>query len=345
MAYHTEVTTILVPTTKYRTWSTPIINVGTADANHVSVPYIHAKEILIKGMSLGPYTPVFVTFDNIDVSAMCKPLTEAEYNANSVGAAAIGSQMVVGLNGTVYARFYLPANRFVVGRKILRITNSLDPSREVTYADSVFIAEGNTIFKDPYIEDVPINVYTQVWTPDPPVPPAPSKPWIQGGGGGTVICTKMYELGYINKTIYNADKQYGLDTIRTSPDTYFGYLSWASDAVDIMSGKGPDVFFWKKDRTIAQNLLTQWAIDMIIPWTHEMAFRQGKYHEGNITGKFLMTFGVPISKLVGIKNRIFGKPKSCGIARAYLMLSIIAMFRLATTVTIFMDKKNNTCLN
>lgn len=55
-----------------------------------------------------------------------------------------------------------------------------------------------------------------------------------GGGLGTVICTELYEQGYMSEEVYLLDKKYGEELRKRNPNAYYGYLFLANPVVTLM---------------------------------------------------------------------------------------------------------------
>jgi hypothetical protein len=159
------------------------------------------------------------------------------------------------------------------------------------------------------------------------VPPPPPS-----GGGGKIICTKLYELGYLPKEIYELDQEFGKILVEKSPDTYYGYIAWAQTVVDWMEGNGPQCMFWIRDpeeRKQAQVYLsTKWAREIATPWASHMAYLMGNENEKNATGRVLMNVGKPICKVIGVWQRWFGKSdQPTGLFKGFLLWGIFAILR------------------
>lgn len=162
-------------------------------------------------------------------------------------------------------------------------------------------------------------------TPSPPPPP-------DSGGGGKIICTKLYELGYLPREIYELDQEFGKLLVEKSPDTYYGYIAWAQTVVDWMEGNGPQCMFWIRDsekRKQAQVYLsTKWAREIATPWASHMAYLMGNENEKNVAGKVLMAVGKPICKVIGMWQRWFGKSdQPTGLFKGFLLWGIFAILR------------------
>lgn len=113
-----------------------------------------------------------------------------------------------------------------------------------------------------------------------------------GGGGGKIICTKLYELGLMPKNIYDADQAFGKKLVNDSPETYYGYVRWAKNIVDLMS---------------RNDLLGKAAIfcayHIATPWSLAMAEEMGQPVKSSWFGKFLMKRGLQFCKLIGSGNK------------------------------------------
>ena len=153
-----------------------------------------------------------------------------------------------------------------------------------------------------------------------------------GGGGGKIICTKLYQLGLLAEEIYLADQAFGAKLVKTNPDIYNGYRAWAEIVVDWMKGNGPNMMPWlseKRRREILQNWSTSWAKEIATPWAEEMAYKMGVKESGNITGKLITAAGIPICKVVGVWQRIFGSSKKpAGFGKGALLIPVFILFKL-----------------
>jgi hypothetical protein len=120
-------------------------------------------------------------------------------------------------------------------------------------------------------------------------------------------------LGLLPTDIFEADQEFGAMLLQNRPDIYNGYRAWAEIVVSWMEGKGPDMMPWNSDKEQNMSKLQQWAInwakDIATPWAEEIAYRAGKRNESNITGKVLFYIGVPICKVVGVWQKVFGPSK------------------------------------
>jgi len=146
-----------------------------------------------------------------------------------------------------------------------------------------------------------------------------------------IICTKLYEIGLLPKDIFEADQAFGNILKVKHPDVYNGYIAWAQIVVDWMSGKGPKMMPWMSDKEFsiaAQNWSTSWAENIATPWAEYMAYKMGLKQEINKTGFVLMMVGIPISKAVGVWQRVFGKSKKpTGFGKGLMLIGIFILLK------------------
>jgi hypothetical protein len=141
-----------------------------------------------------------------------------------------------------------------------------------------------------------------------------------GGGGGKIICTKLYELGLMDKEIYLADQAFGAQLVKKSPDIYNGYRAWADIVVDWMSGTSGKFI---------QSWAIGWAQNIATPWAEEMAYKMKKKQSGSLTGKMITAVGLPLCKAVGVWQRVFGPSKKpAGVVKGAALIVVFAMFKL-----------------
>lgn len=157
-----------------------------------------------------------------------------------------------------------------------------------------------------------------------------------GGGGGKIICTKLYELGLMSKEIYEADQAFGADLVISHPDIYNGYRAWAEIVVDWMDGNGPNMLPWlpkQRGREITQGWAINWAKDIATPWAEEMAYRMGSYPTSNLTGRAIMAAGAPICKVVGMWQRLVGPGATpAGFGKGLMLIPVFTVFKLITAI-------------
>jgi hypothetical protein len=153
-----------------------------------------------------------------------------------------------------------------------------------------------------------------------------------GGGGGKIICTRLYELGLMNKEIYQADQAFGAELVRTHPDIYNGYRAWAEIVVDWMDGGGPKMMPWMSDEKFSQaakKWATQWAQDIATPWAEEMAYQMRETMLPNNTGKAIMAIGTPICKIIGVWQRVVGPSnRPAGFGKGLMLIPVFVLLKL-----------------
>jgi hypothetical protein len=162
-----------------------------------------------------------------------------------------------------------------------------------------------------------------------------------------IICTKLFEIGLMKQSIFEADQAFGEHLIKTNPDIYYGYRAWAEIVVDWMDGKGPKMMPWMTDEDFsvaAKKWSTTWAYDIATPWAEEMAYMMGEKEFGSLTGKMIMAFGIPICKVIGVWQRLFGsskkKPgfiKGAGLVVIFVGFKLVA--ELGRLIERFIPKK------
>jgi len=164
-----------------------------------------------------------------------------------------------------------------------------------------------------------------------------------GGGGGKIICTKLYELGLMSKEIYEADQAFGAALVESRPDIYNGYRAWAEIVVDWMDGDGPNMMPWLSEtrrKQITQQWSTSWAQEIATPWAEEMAYQMGRRDQGNSTGRAIMAVGTPICKAVGVWQRVIGPSKQpAGFGKGLMLIPVfVALKTVAVLGKLFRQK-------
>ncbi len=156
-----------------------------------------------------------------------------------------------------------------------------------------------------------------------------------GGGGCSIICTKLYELGYLSDEIYQADEQFGHWLRQTDPDAYYGYLKWARVVVDWMSNEGPQCMFWIQDKKVRnqkqREMATRWAKRIATPWAQHMAYKMGVLKEDNRAGRYIMTIGIAVSRLIGRFVKHTNQPTK-NVAIGYAMWAMFGLLYLIAGV-------------
>lgn len=156
-----------------------------------------------------------------------------------------------------------------------------------------------------------------------------------GGGGCCIICTKLYELGYLSEDIYKADEKFGHWLRANDPDAYYGYLKWARVVVDWMSSEGPQCMFWIKDKKLRgerqKAMATRWAVRIATPWAQHMAYKMGVLKEDSRAGRWIMNIGLCVSKLIGKCIKHTDKPTK-NLTLGYAMWGIFSILYLIAGV-------------
>ena len=148
------------------------------------------------------------------------------------------------------------------------------------------------------------------------------------GGGCSIICTKLYELGYLSDEIYQADERFGHWLRQTDPNAYYGYLKWARVVVDWMSNEGPQCMFWIQDKKIRnekqREMATRWARRIATPWAEHMAYKMGVLKQDNRAGRYIMTIGIAVSRLIGRFVKHTNQPTK-NVAIGYAMWAMFGL--------------------
>jgi hypothetical protein len=172
--------------------------------------------------------------------------------------------------------------------------------------------------------------------------PAPSGGDGAAGSGPKIICTKLYELGLMDREIYEADQAFGAKLVVVRPDIYNGYRAWAEIVVDWMHGNGPNMMPWlseQRRKQIIQQWSTSWAQEIATPWAEEMAYQMGRRPFGNSTGKVIMAVGTPICKAVGVWQRMFGPSKKpAGFVKGMLLIPVFVALKSVATLGKFLRR-------
>jgi hypothetical protein len=156
-----------------------------------------------------------------------------------------------------------------------------------------------------------------------------------GGGGCSIICTKLHELGYLSDEIYQADEHFGNWLRANDPNAYYGYLKWARVVVDWMSNEGPQCMFWirnKKSRSEKQReMATRWARRIATPWAQHMAYKMGVLKQDNRAGRYIMTIGIAVSRLIGRFVKHTNQPTK-NVAIGYAMWAMFGLLYMIAGV-------------
>lgn len=177
--YKTVISNVVTPVTRYRNWTETSSSITSSIVESTSIPYMRASPVRCLVDQMRPYVRLYVLFDGADVTNLCRPLSEAEYNADSVGASSIGTSIYATAGGKAWFRFYLPKGRFTTGQKIITVTDSLSAASESTKSTAYYVANGTLQFSQPvktvtnkaltesFVENVTTQVSSQVYVAPP----------------------------------------------------------------------------------------------------------------------------------------------------------------------------------
>jgi hypothetical protein len=145
---------------------------------------------------------------------------------------------------------------------------------------------------------------------------------------GKIICTKLFELGYLPKHIFEADQRFGEWLRLNDPYAYYGYVKWASVVVDWIEKDGPQCMFWIRDkekRSVKQReIAINWSKRIATPWAYHMAYQMGVEKDDNRAGRLIMKTGLAISRFIGRVTKTKEPTKS--VAIGYLMWFTFGVF-------------------
>lgn len=113
-----------------------------------------------------------------------------------------------------------------------------------------------------------------------------------GGGGMSVICTRLHELGYLDDDVFALDNRFGETLWATEPEIMIGYHAWAKPLVAQLHAN-----------TSFSRILIKLCVPMTRAWAYEMATHYGLEKHPNrfsqILGKIIMDVGIPICRWIG----------------------------------------------
>jgi hypothetical protein len=142
-------------------------------------------------------------------------------------------------------------------------------------------------------------------------------------------------LGYLSDEIYQADEMFGHWLRSNDPDAYYGYLKWARVVVDWMSNEGPQCMFWIQDKKIRnekqREMATRWARRIATPWAQHMAYKMGVLKEDNRAGRYIMTIGIAVSRLIGKFVKHTNQPTK-NVAIGYAMWAMFGLLYMIAGV-------------
>ena len=103
-------------------------------------------------------------------------------------------------------------------------------------------------------------------------------------GRGTIICTEMYNQGFMPQFIYDMDSKFGDIVLQKNPEVMYGYWIWAQPIVNKL----------KTSKSFSKFVYNYFVKD----WSEYMAYEMGVLPKQNYKGKFLHKFGEKFSILV-----------------------------------------------
>ena len=322
-------------------------DLGTFVTDVSILPYIKSIAIRFYASGLKPNTRVYAYFDEIPVSAWVSQ-TDSSYN----NPAAWGTQIVTDSFGRAFGYFVIPPNTFKSQELVFKLTDIDDltigrdaATTEATgtfYGSNISIAKGNSVLRtrEAVLNYSEVRDYQTITDIDRTVtttrqhiapPPPPPNHGYDSCGCGSIICTKLYEMGLMDENIYKADEAFGYVLRETDPEVYEGYLEWARHVVRWLDGDTPDLMFWIRDpekrREVEHRLTTKITYTIATPWAEHMAYLMGYSEKDNLAGKIIMKIGKPISRLVkkmGKKERLGSKFSSYSMVALFVVLYYIS---------------------
>lgn len=129
-----------------------------------------------------------------------------------------------------------------------------------------------------------------------------------GSGGSKVICTELYNQGFLDQDIYLLDQEFGRWLAKNDPQAYWGYRAWADILVKYMRGQGrpllPQLAFWltqEQKQKLSQRIALGVAKILAKPFAYELARRVDNTNRPfRLSGYLVVKLGLPICKLIGI---------------------------------------------
>jgi hypothetical protein len=327
--------------------SNQLLNLGNFVTNVSILPFIPSATIVFNARGMKPNTRLYAYFNNVPVSAWCAPISP-DYDPTTLAGQQLcqpfGTPLYSDSSGNVSGIFRIPQNTFQSQQITFELNDISDLSQGAdaitTQADGTYygstlsVANGSSLLNTRQTVLSSTQVSQQQTVQGLEVATAVTQQYISGsssgGGGGdncgcgSIICTKLYELGLLDEETYKADQEFGEYLRLHDPDTYWGYIKWASIVVDWMSGNTPDVMFWIKDlekrRAKELELTLKITHRIATPWAQHMQFLMGKREKDNKVGKLIMNVGKPISKI--IYKLPFFNSKSPSKGTKYFMLGL-----------------------
>jgi len=101
---------------------------------------------------------------------------------------------------------------------------------------------------------------------------------------GKVICTELYNTGYLDEETYKMDLRYAAKHL--SPEAIRGYQAWGIPVVKAMR-KNPEES-------------KRFVIPLVYSFVEEVAYRMGEREIGNEVGHLFLDMGVPLFERIGV---------------------------------------------
>lgn len=125
-------------------------------------------------------------------------------------------------------------------------------------------------------------------------------------GGGSVICTALHKLGYMEKEIFEYDQAYGLWLYQNDFMAYYGYRAWADVIIKYVNGHGQPMLtkllFWKTpdaQHQLSQQIAILLARIMGGAFSKELARRAGYNIPFSFSRWLCITSGLAVTKTFG----------------------------------------------
>jgi len=263
--------------------------------------------------------PIFFTVRdqifNITVYGL-KPLTvhTCYFERNKVDAnklkpknGQLGNQLITDANGSLTFDFYYSSG---LGDEATELNQAQKQAANIAGLKELIVTDTSVASLPANYEDTASSLFVGQINVSVYIPPESewTTPVVEGGGGGrpwykTFLCTLMYNAGFLNDTLWEADGRYGLKVRMTDPNVYDGYQIWAEPLAK-----------WIEDGLSQEKISAKITLNMLKPfvvsWAEYMAYEQGLHDKFNILGFAVMKAGYPVCKLIGSVRNTFFKQSS-----------------------------------
>ena len=303
-------------------------NLGNFVTNVNILPFLPSTTIMFSATGLKPNTRLYAYFGGVAVSAWCAPVLTGyaqDTLADLSKAAVYGTALYSDAYGNCIGIFRIPENTFQSQQNIFElndVSNLTQGADAITtqcdgtfYGSTLSVASGASLLntRQTVLSSTEVTQQQTVQglvassnpAPTQTISPPTSSTFAgggSGGSGGTIICTALYELGLMNKDLYEADAKFGKYMEYNEPEIYNGYLAWAHKVVSWLNGFTPNVFFWitnKEKRKKAELAFIKKAtLKIVMPWAHTMANTIDNSYSKNKTGERLMAIGSHFCKFI-----------------------------------------------